>query len=94
MNEHTPGPWEVLDADSYAGEPALAVAATEDAGGRPVCLCSHGAYMPRTPEDDANAHLIAAAPELLAACKDILGFLKAEGFDVRIVKAAIAKATP
>lgn len=33
-----------------------------------------------------------AAPDLLAACKDIYNFLKRSGYDTTIVRAAIAKA--
>ena len=39
-------------------------------------------------EAEANARLIAAAPFLLAACKDILSFLKKSGYDTRIVQQA------
>ena len=41
---------------------------------------------------EANARLIAAAPDLLAVCKDIEGFLKRSGYDTALVRAAIAKA--
>lgn len=42
--------------------------------------------------DYANSSLIAAAPELLHACKDILDFLYRSGYDTTLVKDAIAKA--
>ena len=43
-------------------------------------------------ETQANADLIVAAPGLLAACKDIVDFLKYSGYDTQLMKAAIAKA--
>ena len=53
----------------------------------------------RKDEREANAHLIAAAPDLLAAlieCEDLLAELAtggAENPELEIVRAAIAKAT-
>lgn len=43
-------------------------------------------------ESVARANLIAAAPDLLHACKDIFDFLYRSGYDTTLVKAAIAKA--
>lgn len=104
MIEHTPGPWEVLDADSYAGQPAIVVAAAEATGGRLVCLCSqwqYGTHMPYTATDDANARLIAAAPDLeyeLGGIADLLNdgeIVRIEPGSVKALRimAAIDKAT-
>lgn len=55
--KHTPGPW-VADVD----ELGAIVEASERNDERAVAVC-------RGPDKAANAHLIAAAPDLLAACK-------------------------
>lgn len=47
----------------------------------------------RTQEElEANAHLIAAAPDLLAALEEVVGFVEAVGWTVSKARAAIAKA--
>ena len=95
-NKHTPGPWlrddcSGLDCDVRA------------ASGRKVALCwglaSNNATNYRADyraECDANAHLIAAAPELLEVAQlilaeDLLDFLPEEYASK--VRAAVAKAT-
>lgn len=55
--KHTAGNWEVSDTSIVAGDFCIAV--TEDDGG----------YEAPAEERTANAHLIAAAPDLLAACQ-------------------------
>ena len=84
--KHTPGPWAVADV----GE--VVVCAT----GRTLC----DVYSSPTTGDeqaDADAHLIAAAPDLLAAleaalaCLNFFGSDQIEPFRVRC-RAAIAKA--
>lgn len=59
MSEHTPGPWVAFFVDGRASVIMPA--------GRPgdICLFRDGAA-------EADARLIAAAPELLEACKAIL----------------------
>jgi len=63
-NTHTPGPWEATEARVYqnftvCGQPSS----------RLICSChTHSDYTPWT-EQNANARLIAAAPDLLAALK-------------------------
>lgn len=53
-----------------------------------------GRVLARTFGDCAleNARLIAAAPDLLAALKDVRGFLRSHGYDTRLVDAAIDRA--
>ena len=99
-NKHTPGPWlrddcSGLDCDVRA------------ASGRKVALCwglaSNNATNYRADyraECDANAHLIAAAPELLAALKDCVAVMTCELAGLSVIqpeikqaRAAIAKAT-
>ena len=62
---HTPGPWRV-------GNPLLG------AGEYPVFAdeAPAGLKMPAMADTPANAHLIAAAPDLLAACEDALSRLE------------------
>ena len=96
-NKHTPGPWlrddrSGLDCDVRA------------ASGRKVALCwglaSNNATNYRADyraECDANAHLIAAAPELLEALQEMVSLVEVvipfDGPQQRKARAAIAKAT-
>lgn len=59
--ERTPGPWTVERGNAGSNHPLFVVAPDRD-GLRPWC--------------DADAHLIAAAPELLAALKETLDLLR------------------
>ena len=77
----TPGPWNI--GKSYTDE----IAIRERQGGCVAVACA-------MPEEESNARLIAAAPELLEALQQILdadGDLNAIDFDM--ARAAIAKAT-
>jgi len=61
MSKHTPGPWEV---DGYrVGHPV---------GKHGFDLVARILQTDNATEDAANARLIAAAPDLLAACKAAL----------------------
>lgn len=64
MTKHTPGPWKVIQSDSP-------VVQTED-DHHAICT-TYGVYATRE-QKEANANLIAAAPEMLSALK---GFVKA-----------------
>lgn len=92
---HTPGPWKV-------GYQAMDVMATDAKGDFKVCDIrgwghltgkGHGALGLSQDEavaiQTANANLIAAAPDLLAACKDCL---EGQGDWVSMMSAAVAKA--
>lgn len=69
MAKHTPGPW----AHHNTPTPFIYV----NAGGLPICQIytstAHGQSMG---EQFANAHLIAAAPELLEALREIFHDVK------------------
>lgn len=75
---HTPGPWEVLtdEPDSYCAieSNGLTVATIE---GMDVYAVAEEDCYDYGPVTAANARLIAAAPELLAACQSLLRDMRA-----------------
>ena len=95
MTRHTPGPWKIVP--SGVGNPRIV-----GADGYAVAAC-RPKYS--TPDDyaiaAANAHLIAAAPDLLEALKRLLGFTQGGCADLQLqeqeiydqARAAIKKAT-
>lgn len=66
---HTPGPWHIRK-----GPDRYIVADPEKVDGGISWVTVARAY-PDAKEQDANARLIAAAPELLAACEAALRYL-------------------
>lgn len=81
---HTPGPWRIIPEDNWI----------EDANGRRICTPHSSSSNISVEERNANAHLIAAAPELLAALKQVLahhGYIEG-GPDFPGAWAAIRKA--
>ena len=89
---HTPGPWRISK---------LTETAVEDGDGRGIC--STGGYQQNFDtervyqENRANARLIAAAPDLLDACKRASEILRGRGYPgwgvaKDILNEAIAKA--
>jgi hypothetical protein len=94
MNEqqakHTPGNWVVGDGrvNDLAGM-HLAVGLEGDPW-KPICLISVVEKVNAT--DEANARLIAAAPDLLNACRQAIYALKGREHD-GFLRAAISKAT-
>lgn len=81
MSSHTPGPWRA----EKGCRRGLAYVMSGDVA---ICRCYEG--------DDlmANAGLIAAAPDLLAACKQAVLDVEERGASslMQMLKAAIAKA--
>lgn len=67
--KHTSGPWKANDTGAIFGT-----------DGNPIMTCGEYAvrYGEGTEESFANALLIAAAPDLLAACKTALEMLQTE----------------
>lgn len=118
--KHTPGPWEVSPTDPcrvnvamntllHPDEPRVADADEQDDDGFHddwnICQADNDMFSRLHDECVANARLIAAAPDLLAACREALAVVdeayQATGF-IRIaatseqrmrIEAAIAKAT-
>jgi hypothetical protein len=93
---HTPGPWTAEDSDGLYVRPA-------DVTANVICdivgRTGDGKANDQTDEDLANAQLIAAAPDLLAACRLSLSEDGRQGDGtmwsqtVRSIRAAIDKAT-
>jgi hypothetical protein len=96
--KHTPGPWTV---DPHFLDDIMAADGLDVA-----TVVLTGEHCRDMPERRANARLIAAAPELLEACKEAALFMRSaiedrvmlEGFDpeshhgLKMVRAAIIKA--
>ena len=92
MSKHTPGDWTVA---FYAIQ--------DGAGGSNVCSVKAGtrtlartACQVITDEDEANIRLMAAAPDMLAACEEVLNEVAA-GCDLsddtcKLIEVALAKA--
>lgn len=73
---HTPGPWRV--EYSTRNGAALRIEADDDRpGGLGSVVRQNGIGMPACDVGKANARLIAAAPDLLAACKNALSEMNA-----------------
>lgn len=96
MSAHTPGPWDRrIEYDSLRDEIG--------ARGKAVCIVwvrkvdgvlSDERQVVSDPEGEANASLIAAAPEMLDALESAESVLRQAGCDAtaRMVRAVIAKA--
>ena len=69
MGTHTPGPW-VVECDKFIATPDAIVIAELNDGLR-------GEY-PKSGHFNANAQLIASAPELLEACKYLIHLIGEE----------------
>lgn len=64
--KHTPGPWRVEKIDQHHGDYGIQVVGSND-----EVICDNEAYYPHA-LDEKNAHLIAAAPEMLKALCDLV----------------------
>lgn len=78
--KHTPGPWEVIEKD----QPACIRVYQEGCPGDHPYICEMLFGVHRKPKGNFeqrihNARLIAAAPDLLAACKRLVAFEKGDG---------------
>jgi hypothetical protein len=85
MGQHTQGPWIVSLDPRYPNEPCID--AVIDGVVWHVALC-HNAAGPEDGCAEANARLIAAAPELFATLKEALPALRAEVEKQTIASAA------
>jgi hypothetical protein len=82
--KHAPGPWAVIET-ICRNERTLGVSVDGGENGFPITPLARA-----TPQDFADARLIAAAPDLLAACQDCV---EGKGDWSALMFAAIAKAT-
>ena len=75
--KHTPGPWKPTiirwPNGQLKGIPYI-YAPNGDDGGRHVCELYNNGQL------DANAGLIASAPELLDACRSLMAYVEASGW--------------
>jgi len=89
MSAHTPGPWAIgFSSSGYPYE----IRADHQCGIKGAIrsvIRWAGIGLPSSPQALANAHLITAAPELLAACK---ACMENDGDWVPLMSAAIDKA--
>ena len=86
MSKHTPGPWIIGTDPRYPSEPCID--AIVDGVVWHVALC-HMGLGPDDTSAEANARLIACAPELYAALKQALPLLRGERYEAAL--AAIEK---
>lgn len=108
MSKHTPGPWVYFSEDRFADVRPPYPAKGSTAGYGPICIVRGDARLHGDGVRDANARLIAAAPDMLSALQKFEAWSKAENnhegttFMERVqmlmdldacVRAAIAKAT-
>ena len=80
--KHTPAPWVIIPARAYDGEDDsldglfVCPASIEGSDGNPVCQFGSEAGSGTLFENEADYHLIAAAPELLEAALKALNFIE------------------
>ncbi len=84
MSEFTPGPWMI---DRFKGQPPYLIANETEV----VCLLGNHERL-KDDKREANARLIAAAPDLLAACIEAEQKFRVETETYKMLVAAIAKA--
>jgi hypothetical protein len=90
--KHTPGPWSVQGDDRPGMQWNRHIHSSPNVA---VCFMAHSDGKDNA-RDEANASLIAAAPELLEALQEVVAFcerngLQSDAYDT--ARAAIAKAT-
>ncbi len=93
MSKHTPGPWVVVGSRTKYVEARLVGSLMQEVAACGPTLADEGYGQ----QQEANARLIAAAPDLLEALKALLEryalAIGNEGIECYQARAAIAKAT-
>jgi len=84
----TPGPWTVVNPDSFSNKYPVALVATGQCWEHGSLLIASG-FRPAEPEASANMHLIAAAPDLYAALQLYVDHF---GDPLKVARPALAKA--
>jgi hypothetical protein len=74
MDKHTDAPWEVVEPANGYVQIIGGIDGDADEYGRPVMSSVHICDVIDNQDEEANARLIAAAPDLLAALKGIVKF--------------------
>lgn len=102
MSKHTPGPWEIIGKTTAQGGPLFIESICKDEHVGPICEIRSNLKYPGCSQEDANgrnanASLIAAAPDLLEALEELLQLIEIERPDWQhteqhLARAAIAKA--
>lgn len=97
---HTPGPWYTDGKYGRLDDGIVILCTADRTAETPEGYTYHAAIVPAfsTPSEEqiANARLIAAAPDLFAACKGLIDRIKIAGWHESTIEeavAAIAKAT-
>lgn len=99
MTQHTPGPWKIFNAWEHKGVIAFSRIGNDEKS----VIRSENTQTDIYATNEADLHLIAAAPELLEACEKIIKYDEAPASGVvdhnaiyenaiRLARAAIAKA--
>ena len=93
MSKHTPGPWIHFFKNKYLEwHVGLPCGPSSDAPNMNIALCPDGVPGSDLNESEANARLIAAAPELLEALKELVSYAEHPDFDGAPSDASLAKA--
>jgi hypothetical protein len=89
-SQHAPGPWTV---EEYGDEESPALVIHSDIDFR-ICFMATPGLRDDPETIEANAHLIAAAPDMLAALQDIIKRNEIQHwFNLDLARAAVSKAT-
>ena len=93
-NAHTPGPWHIDRTGEHHGQRPYGIRAGKRGLTRRNIVNWGGLAAPASPETEANARLIAAAPDLLEALRLARDhFVNSKSACAEICDAAIRKAT-
>jgi len=93
MNEHTPGPWVIGDRNRAGDFYIKPVHGNAGKNYVAIVVSQGDLTLTEIPGDaDANAHLIAAAPDLMAALKGVMVSFAGDDLKLASARAAIAKA--
>lgn len=76
LTQHTPGPWSLRHSRNGSGD--IGIAAPGVGNVIAECFAAMRHHDERSPEVEANARLMSAAPDLLRACADWIRWLDAD----------------
>lgn len=91
MNKHTPGPWH-WESDPVKGDPTGRVRYQVTTIGKTIAQLYYSSYSGGPTNAEADARLIAAAPDLLAALIGVVRVADRSTDEFDAARAAIAKA--